>query len=323
MKKLIVIIVLFTLFSCKKDTVVNTQEVSGGLVPDSEQALAKIPLITSGYALKKGARPIKDRDGDGIADAVDACPTQKETVNGYMDNDGCPDSVPKDTVIIPPSPPDTLPATNLPASFILTTHTPGNQGAEGSCAPFATAYEARTIEWHRTTGQWVLFSSEYVYNQTKFSDCSGGTSIVKCLDLMVLKGVCTNSTMPYSDQNGCSLLPTTVQDAEALNYRISGYSKIYSTDRQAIKQMITKGKPVIITLVTDGSFNNAGPGFIWKSYSGSGGIGHAVTIIGYDDSKNAYKVMNSWGSGWGDGGFSWIDYEFFLERTGTYVFVIN
>jgi parallel beta-helix repeat protein len=35
-----------------------------------------------------------DSDGDGIADRDDACPTQAETVNGYQDSDGCPDSVP-------------------------------------------------------------------------------------------------------------------------------------------------------------------------------------------------------------------------------------
>ncbi|MFB6129265.1 MAG: hypothetical protein ABEJ28_00395 [Salinigranum sp.] len=34
-----------------------------------------------------------DYDGDGIPDAVDRCPTRPETVNGFRDRDGCPDSV--------------------------------------------------------------------------------------------------------------------------------------------------------------------------------------------------------------------------------------
>ena len=38
--------------------------------------------------------PVKDRDGDGIYDNVDKCPDQPETVNGYQDQDGCPDTVP-------------------------------------------------------------------------------------------------------------------------------------------------------------------------------------------------------------------------------------
>jgi hypothetical protein len=35
-----------------------------------------------------------DTDGDGIRDNADACPSSKETYNGYQDTDGCPDSVP-------------------------------------------------------------------------------------------------------------------------------------------------------------------------------------------------------------------------------------
>ena len=34
-----------------------------------------------------------DFDGDGIADLHDSCPLEPETVNGYLDLDGCPDTV--------------------------------------------------------------------------------------------------------------------------------------------------------------------------------------------------------------------------------------
>ncbi|MES2638732.1 MAG: OmpA family protein [Myxococcota bacterium] len=37
----------------------------------------------------------RDRDGDGVGDATDTCPDQSETLNGYNDNDGCPDSKPQ------------------------------------------------------------------------------------------------------------------------------------------------------------------------------------------------------------------------------------
>lgn len=38
--------------------------------------------------------PSYDRDKDGIADGVDQCPDAAETVNTYLDMDGCPDSKP-------------------------------------------------------------------------------------------------------------------------------------------------------------------------------------------------------------------------------------
>src|SRR3972149_2420634 len=42
--------------------------------------------------------PVQDTDNDGIANDSDECPTQAETVNGFEDLDGCPDVIPlKDT----------------------------------------------------------------------------------------------------------------------------------------------------------------------------------------------------------------------------------
>lgn len=44
-----------------------------------------------------GCKALADSDGDGIADSTDQCPEQSETVNGYLDTDGCPDNPDTDT----------------------------------------------------------------------------------------------------------------------------------------------------------------------------------------------------------------------------------
>lgn len=43
-----------------------------------------------------GGCPIPDSDGDGILDPKDGCVAAKETRNGYLDADGCPDEIPAD-----------------------------------------------------------------------------------------------------------------------------------------------------------------------------------------------------------------------------------
>ena len=58
--------------------------------------------------------------------------------------------------------------------------------------------------------------------------------------------------------------------------------------------------------------------------------GHAVLIIGYDDTKERtihgrhYKgfleCQNSWGEDWGDKGFFWIPYEYITYRTNALSF---
>ncbi|MEJ8844798.1 Ig-like domain-containing protein [Lacibacter sp. H375] len=206
----------------------------------------------------------------------------------------------------------------------------GNQGSEGSCVAFAVGYAARSAEQYYRSGASSysnatnVFSPEFLYNQIKFnSDCNSGTAMQTALDFIKLNGIPTFQTMPYSSSNGCSVLPTTSQITEALNYKIGTYSKLYSADKAAIKAMISQNHPVIINVIADNSFISAKAGFIWKTYSGSGSLPHCIVICGYDDAKNAYLIMNSWGTGWGDAGYSWIDYDFFTTRTGTYCYAIN
>jgi len=212
---------------------------------------------------------------------------------------------------------------------MLATPPVANQGYEWSCVPFATAYAARSIEQYYRTGASSfsngtnIFSPEYVYDQTKFSDCGSGTAITTTLDLMKNKGVCLWSTLPYSDINGCDASIATPFDGDATNYKIASYGKLVNTDITGIKTMLANNHPVIASMAIDNSFLNAGPGFVWSSYSGSGGAGHTLIFCGYDDSKHAYKVMSSWGTGWGDAGYSWIDYDFFPTRAGYYVYVMN
>jgi len=38
--------------------------------------------------------PTLDRDGDGVVDSQDKCPSEAETKNGFQDADGCPDQLP-------------------------------------------------------------------------------------------------------------------------------------------------------------------------------------------------------------------------------------
>jgi outer membrane protein OmpA-like peptidoglycan-associated protein len=42
--------------------------------------------------------PIPDGDGDGILNPDDHCLSVPETRNGYLDEDGCPDEIPKDLI---------------------------------------------------------------------------------------------------------------------------------------------------------------------------------------------------------------------------------
>ena len=38
--------------------------------------------------------------------------------------------------------------------------------------------------------------------------------------------------------------------------------------------------------------------------------GHAVLVVGYSDTKQALKIVNSWGYDWGQNGFAYISYQY-------------
>jgi hypothetical protein len=55
--------------------------------------------------------------------------------------------------------------------------------------------------------------------------------------------------------------------------------------------------------------NDAPDEKFWKTQSTSSG--HSVAIVGYDDTRAAFKLRNSWGKGYGDNGYAWISYTDF------------
>jgi C1A family cysteine protease len=41
--------------------------------------------------------------------------------------------------------------------------------------------------------------------------------------------------------------------------------------------------------------------------------GHAVTLVGYDDTKGTFKVRNSWSAKWGDKGYCYFPYDYITD----------
>jgi len=218
-------------------------------------------------------------------------------------------SITVNTTVINPGP--------LPSSVLLDMPPVGYQGSESTCVPFAVLY-ARAAEQYYKTGASSysttsnIFSPEFLYNQTRASSsCSSGASLINELNFLVNYGVCTLNSMPYSDQNGCTTMPTAQQTAEAANYKIKSYSMVVAQDPTAIKTMLSNKHPLVFTFTADANFYNYQAGTVWSSYSSTFYGPHAITLVGYDDSKHAYRAINQWNTTWGDAGYIWIDYTFF------------
>ncbi|MEM7104974.1 MAG: C1 family peptidase [Bacteroidota bacterium] len=226
----------------------------------------------------------------------------------------------------------------LPAQVSLERYAPRrlNQGRQGSCVGWSSAYAAGTILQARANNadpNQIAFSPSFLYNQIALRGCQGAY-IGEAMEAMRQNGGLTMSQFPYEERS-CSARPSSSEIREAQNYRIKGYQRLtlggnnYKPDIQAIKQNLAQGAPVVIGMQVGGSFMRSMEGRkIWQptrnDYNMVGYSGHAMCAIGYDDNLGggAFQIMNSWGERWGESGISWVSYKdfdyFVKEAYGLY-----
>ena len=215
----------------------------------------------------------------------------------------------------------------LPESANLQKYAPpvGDQGKQGSCVAWSSAYGARTILEAARTGKApdaVKFSPAFLYNQIGLDGCDG-SYINRAMDFMTQKGSVPYEAFPYSDQD-CSRQPDQQLLSEAQQFRMRGANRLTvgegtdQIDLRAIKENLSQGAPVVIGMMVGGSYMQPMMGQdVWNptqddaSMMGFGG--HAQCVVGYDDAKygGAFLIMNSWGPQWGNNGFAWVRYKHF------------
>ena len=212
----------------------------------------------------------------------------------------------------------------LPESANLQKFAPavGNQGQQGSCVAWSSAYGARTVlEAARTNepGDNLRFSPAFLYNQIGLQGCQG-SYIIRAMEYMTKRGAVAYDKFPYSDQD-CTRPPSQQLIQEAAQYKMRGFNRLSQGDRtdaidiRAIRENLAQGAPVVIGMMVGPSFMQPMQGRdLWEPEQGDqsqmGFGGHAMCVVGYDDRKygGAFLLMNSWGPEWGNNGFAWVRY---------------
>ena len=200
-----------------------------------------------------------------------------------------------------------------------------NQGHQGSCVAWSSVYAARTIVEAASTGQSgnsTAYSPAFVYNQIGLEGCQGAY-IQNAMEFMATKGVVAYNDFPYTDQD-CSRQPNSALENKATQNRMHGFTRLTDGESteginvRAVKEHLAKDAPVVIGMMVGGSFmQNMMGKELWtptdedRSQAGFGG--HAMCVIGYDDRKQAFQLMNSWGPEWGNNGIGWVGYADFKE----------
>ncbi|MBL0234776.1 MAG: DUF4384 domain-containing protein [Chitinophagaceae bacterium] len=215
----------------------------------------------------------------------------------------------------------------LPEAISLLRFAParGDQGKQGSCVAWSSAYAAQTILFAAATHEdpnKIAFSPSYLYNQIKLDNCQG-SYIQRAMETMQRNGGVALSAYPYNDQD-CDREPGSADIRYGRNNQIHGFTRLTNDNEEinirAIKEHLAKDVPVVIGMLVGDSFmQNMMGQELWEpsgmDASKMGMGGHAMCVIGYDDRKfgGAFQIMNSWTSDWGVNGIAWIRYGDFQE----------
>ncbi len=183
----------------------------------------------------------------------------------------------------------------------------------------------------------------YQYNAKFEMGVCSGTNIQDNLSRFTLFGSPSEAELSYppldpwpSGKNAayCTapMIDPSEQSPNRNAFRINGYVDITGSGaafRNSVKRQLDMGRPVVFgttlpigfqefrATTADATDNMPGAATdVTKPFKGGGMCttsghcgGHAMVFTGYDDAKNAYRVLNSWGGDWGDNGYLWWDYD--------------
>jgi hypothetical protein len=220
--------------------------------------------------------------------------------------------------------------TDLPSRISYRSYAPPvqNQGNVGTCVGWAVAYAQLSTQQNIQMGITAFgpkicraMDPYFVYGFiSSYGDtwCQKGAKMSDAMYVLTNKGTKPWIWDPWLT---CNSIVTFSEFTQALasNYTVNSYLAIPKEDFvNNVKVALANEFIVSVGVNLTESFQ-AGAALnygIWSPSSTEKSIGgHAMCVIGYDDSKygGAFEVMNSWGTQYGENGFVWIKYNDFKK----------
>jgi C1A family cysteine protease len=197
-----------------------------------------------------------------------------------------------------------------------------NQGQMGSSVAQPLAAAIQFDQMRRNEPPFLPSRLFIYYNARRFAgDTSGdtGARLADAVRSVVELGVCPEDLWSY-ELDLLTAEPPEQCYAVAAEHRFPGVVQIVSS-LENVKRCLTDSIPVVFGLTVHNSFLNS-------DVSETGRVplpgpddpligGHAMLLVGYDDSQREFVVRNSWGRDWGVDGHCFIPYEYVLGADGS------
>ena len=237
-------------------------------------------------------------------------------IQGYGWNPDLPDG--RDLMYA--APPEVV--TALPPKVDLRAQCPGvyDQGQLGSCTANAigAALEFDQIKQKEqafTPSRLFIYYNERAMEGTVNSDAGG--QIRNGVKSVNQQGAPPETDWPYDITKFAEKPPQKAYD-DAAQHESVLYQRLTPILGQ-LKGCLASGFPFVLGFVVYESFESqqvAQTGEASLPQAGEQQIGgHAVLAVGYDESQQRFLIRNSWGAGWGMGGYFTLPYPYLLQPT--------
>jgi hypothetical protein len=191
-------------------------------------------------------------------------------------------------------------AATLPASY-TGIYTPiKDQGQCGSCWAFSTVAGLEAAI-KKTSGSTLNLSEQYLVSCNSLGyGCNGGWF---AFGMATNPGIILESCFPYVANDVTCKYCTSPVFYKAKNYGTLSSGVATTT---AIKNAIMTYGSVSAAMYCDSYFQAYKSGVF--THNANKSPNHAIILCGWDDTKGAWYLKNSWGTSWGISGFMWIKY---------------
>jgi len=156
-------------------------------------------------------------------------------------------------------------------------------------------------------------SPEYI--SLIMNDKNHSAKITEGLKFLVSEGTVNAAIVPYNANTISSAVYGT-QKHHIKNYlhiiRASSSKRFKILDT---RKALIQGNPVIIEMEVDQAFINLKNENTWKPTSNNDKNKQTIPLIvvGFDESKEAFEILNVYGREWGKNGYIWIDYKDYVK----------
>lgn len=222
---------------------------------------------------------------------------------------------PRDTFLAMPSP---AVAAQFPSSVDLRGQFPAvyDQGQLGSCTANALAgaieYQLGREKLDSVFTPSRLFIYYYERAERGTIPFDSGASIREGIQAVSNQGYPPESVWPY-DPAQFAVTPDAQAQAAATGHKVF-QSFCLQQNLDHIRSSLADQEPVVFGMTVFESFESPAveaSGIVPLPSPAEASVGgHAMVIVGYDDSAGSFWVRNSWGESWGIGGYCRIPYGY-------------